>query len=99
MRKMSLNKVVARLLRDLANRFDAGNTEVSESEMLDIANAICHEAMSKTQACRYLNYKETRFDDYVRKGAIPRGRKRLGFNEKVWYKDELDNFIRDNKNK
>jgi predicted DNA-binding transcriptional regulator AlpA len=30
------------------------------------------------------------FDALVRKGVIPKGRKRIGFKELVWYKDEID---------
>jgi hypothetical protein len=30
----------------------------------------------------------------VREGKIPKGRKRKGFKELVWYKDELDTAIR-----
>ena len=86
----SLAKKIARLLRGVADKLDAGNTEVSESEALAIASAICHEPLSKAQACEYLNLSRNKFDKYVRLNQLPRGKKVKGYKELRWYKDELD---------
>ena len=51
---------------------------------------IAHESLSKEQACRHLNIRRSRFDDLVREGKIPKGRKVVGYTGLVWYKDELD---------
>lgn len=45
--------------------------------------------MSKEQACIYLNMSRSKFDQYIREGKLPKGRKRMGFTEKIFYKDEL----------
>ena len=60
------------------------------AEAIDILRIVAHEAMSKEQACNYLNLSRARFDDLVREKKIPRGRKRVGFKELYWWKDELD---------
>ena len=89
-----LKKTVVKLLRETANKIDAGNCEMSESEAMDVMRVLAHESLSKEQACRYLNVKSSRFGDLVREKKIPKGRKVTGFKELRWYKDELDNCVR-----
>lgn len=86
----SLKKTVVRLLRDTANKIDSGNCEISEEEAMVIVNNTTHIAISKETACRHLNMSRSKFDDLIRQGKIPEGRKRVGFKEKIWFKDELD---------
>lgn len=93
---VKLMKLVAKLLRDVADKFDGGTSEISEEQALDIINILTHEILSKECACEYLNLSRSRFDDLIRLGIIPKGRKRKGFKELVWYKDELQNVVRSN---
>lgn len=86
----NFKKVVTKYLRERANDIDAGTSEISESEAIDILRVIAHESMSKSQACSYLNLSVPRFDELVRLKQIPNGRKVVGFKEKRWYQDELD---------
>lgn len=88
--KLSLIQLVAKLLRETADRIDAGNSELSESEAMDIMDSLCHRVMSKEVACQHLNISRSRFDDLVRAKKLPKGRKRVGFKEICWYQDELD---------
>ena len=89
----ALKRIVAKLLRDIADKIDAGTCELSEQEALEIMGAVAHRVLSKDQACAFLNIKRSRFDDHVRAGRIPRGRKRKGFKELIWYEDELRQCI------
>ncbi len=89
-------KLVVKYLRDVADKMDAGTSEVTESQAIDILRIVAHEAMSKEQACNYLNLSRSRFDDLVRERKIPKGQKRVGFKELVWWKDELDMCRRKN---
>ena len=89
-----ISKNIAKLLRELADKIDAGNCEMTEEQAMDMMSAFSHEAISKEQACSYLNLSRSRFDDLVREGKIPKGKKRRGFKEIVYYKDELDKIIR-----
>lgn len=95
----SLIKTVARMLRECADRLDGGNTELSESEAMDVMSALCHRVMSKETACKYLNLSKSRFDDYVRMKKLPKGKKRVGFKEVVWYQDEIDRAVEKMKGK
>ena len=45
--------------------------------------------MTKEEVCDYLNMSRSRFDDYVRLGKFPRGRKLAHKNNLIWYKDEI----------
>lgn len=87
--KVSRNTFIRLLERTLAD-IKADNSELSESEMLDIMGVLCHQGMSKASACRYLNISRSQFDSYVREGRMPKGRKVIGYKELRWYRDELD---------
>lgn len=87
-------KLISRQLRDIADRLDAGTSEISEDQAMDVLSMLTHEPLSKDQACSYLNLSRSRFDELVRLGELPKGRKRRGFKELLWYKDEL---VRKNK--
>lgn len=89
----TLKNTVIRLLEKTLKDLKADNTELSETELLDISKLLCHKAMSKASACEYLNLYRCKFDNLVSEGKIPRGRKRKGFKELVWYEDELRECI------
>lgn len=88
----ALKKILARLLRDAANKLENDTCEISEAEAMDIVNNMTHIALSKEMSCNYLNMSRSKFDDLIRQGKLPEGRKRVGFKEKIWYKDELTNL-------
>lgn len=85
-----IRKLIAKYLRKIADDFDAGTSEVTESQAIDIMRVVAHEAVSNEQACVFLNMSRSRFDDLVRERKIPPGKKVVGFKEKVWWKDELE---------
>lgn len=91
--KKSLLKYVVKLLRETADKIDTGNCELSEQEALDLISVFGHEALSKDSACRHLNMSRSKFDNLVLQGKLPRGKKRRGFKELIYYKDELDNVV------
>lgn len=90
----SLKKLIIKYLRDTADKIDAGTCELSEEEAMDIMSVLGHKVLSKETACSYLNLSRSRFDDLVREGRIPKGRKRRGFKELVWFEDELNPKIK-----
>jgi predicted DNA-binding transcriptional regulator AlpA len=89
-----LKKYAAKILREAADKIDAGTCELDEDQVMEIASTIGHQVLSKDEACSYLNLSRSRFDDLVREEKIPRGRKRRGFKELIWYKDELTEVLR-----
>lgn len=89
----NLTKLLIKELRNTADKLEAGTCEISETEAMDIINTLTHEAMSKESACKFLNVSRATFDLHVSLGNIPKGRKRIGFKELVWHKDELQKCI------
>ena len=90
---MGIKQVVARLLRELADKIDAGNTNLTEQEAMELMSMLVHKEMSKEQACMYLNVSRSQFDKYVKEGLMPKGKKIVGFKELRWYQDELDGAL------
>ena len=90
---LDLNKLLVKHLRDVADKLEAGTCTISTDEAMNLVDMLTHEAMSKESACTYLNVSRATFDLHVNLGNIPKGRKRTGFKELVWYKDELQKCI------
>ena len=88
----TLKKIITRLLRETADKIDSGNCELSESEAMDIMSVLSHQAMSKEDACVYMNMSRSKFDSLISEKKLPKGRKRRGFKELCWYRDELDAY-------
>ena len=89
-----LKKLLIKELRNLADKLDAGTSSISKVEAMDILGVVIHQAMSKEEACVYLNCSRATFDNAVRDGLIPKGRKLRGRKELIWYKDELSNVLK-----
>jgi predicted DNA-binding transcriptional regulator AlpA len=88
-----IKKTVSKLLRQIADKIDGGNCEIDEEQALHIMATIAHEPMSKATACSYLNISRSKFDSLVADGKLPKGRKRKGYKELVWFKDELSDIL------
>jgi predicted DNA-binding transcriptional regulator AlpA len=80
-------KIITQLLRNLADNIDAGNTNASEEELLEMCDYLGfitnpEGKISKYQAVKFLGVSRATFDNYVAKGLIPKGMKQQGFNAK-----------------
>lgn len=84
-----ITKLLIKELDSLKDRLKSDNCNLSEEEAMDILKIVAHESLSKDQACSFLNIKRSRFGELIREGKIPEGRKRRGFKELCFYKDEL----------
>lgn len=87
-----IRKTVAKHLRELADKLDAGNTNISEEQSMELLSILANEELSKDQACSFLNIQRSKFDKLVREGKLPRGRKVRGFKELRWNKKDLMNI-------
>lgn len=91
-------KIIKKLLLSIIDDIDAGNSNTTEDENIRIISFISdmtnkNKRLSKYKACEYLNMSRATFDNYVREGKIPKGKKEAGFKELSWTKKELDDAI------
>ena len=97
----TLLKIIKDELLKIVDNIDAGNSNISEEEGIALINTLKSFTekdipMSKYQAFNYLHISRATFDNLVREGKIPQGKKQQGFNELQWFKKDLDTY-RENK--
>ena len=92
-------QVIKKLLLDIIQNIDSGNSNITESEAMEIVDSLKRftdkeKRLSKYAACGYLNVSRATFDNYVREGKLPRGKHEVGFKELSWDKKTLDECIK-----
>lgn len=90
-------RVIRNLLLKIVDNIDAGNSNITENEAMELVRVLQSYTdktikMSKYQACQYLNISRATFDNYVREGRLPRGKKESGFKELFYTQKDLDIF-------
>ena len=90
--------IIRNLLWQFVNDIDTGNTNITQEDQSKILSMLCNivdkdQRMSKIQACEYLGVSRATFDNLVRDGFIPKGRKQEGFKELSWSKIDLDLYL------
>lgn len=95
--------IIKALLQKILNDIDAGNSNITEDEAMEIVKVIKSytgktQKLSKYQACQKLNVSRATFDNLVREGVIPRGQKVIGFKELFWVEKDLDEIIKSRSN-
>lgn len=94
---METMQLIKSVLQQMIDNIDAGNSNASEdelTELLEVINRVTNtkSRLSKYQACKYLNVSRATFDNYVRDGKLPKGKKQQGFKELSWELKDLQNF-------
>ena len=83
----------------IGRRIKAGKCELtqeqSERVFSELEKAV-DVTVSKEQACSMLGISRSTFDTKVAAGALPHGRHRRGFKEKVYFKRELLEYSKRN---
>ena len=92
-------KVIARMLRSIADKIDDGSISSNPEETMQVMETIKgfvdkEKRLSKYEACRYLNISRATFDNYVREGKLPKGQKQAGFKELSWSYKDLNDVIK-----
>lgn len=93
-----LLKVLKKELQHSIENIDAENSEITEEELVELVELVKllatinkgGERISKTIACeKILHCSPSTFDNYVREGIIPPGRKVAGFKELSWNESDF----------
>lgn len=87
-------EVIKEQLLKIVDDIDCGNSNASDEEVLAVVNALKEYTkkdtpLSKYQAYTYLNISRATFDNLVREGKLPKGKKVAGFKELIWHKKDL----------
>ncbi len=86
-------QTIRKLLIGIIDDIDVGNTNIDEKEAMEVIRLLKgmrrDNPISKYQAYTYLGMSRAKFDNLVREGKIPEGKKIPGFKEKVWFKKDL----------
>ena len=90
-------QVIKRLLLKIVDDIDAGNSEMSEKELYEVTDLLKRynfrdKYISKYQAFTYLNISRAKFDNLVKEGVLPRGKKVEGFKELQWSLKEIKEY-------
>ena len=93
-------KILKTVLSQIISDIDSGNSNASDEELDKIIDTInkatnTRNKLSKYQACKYLNVSRSTFDNYVRDGKLPKGKKEQGFKELFWDLKTLQTFKND----
>lgn len=92
-----LNILIAKLMRETADKIENNDCVIADDSAMDIIKMFSHIPLSKEQACAELHLQRSRFDELVRLGILPKGRKIQGITNLIWYEDELRIAISDYK--
>lgn len=86
-------QTIRKLLLGIIDDIDAGNSNIDENEAMQVVKLLKgmrrDNPISKYQAYTYLGISRAKFDNLVREGKIPEGKKIPGFKEKVWFRKDL----------
>ena len=97
-------RVIRSLLLKIVDDIDAGNSNITEEEAIEIVDNLKRftdkeKRLSKYAACKYLNISRATFDNCIREGKLPRGTKEAGFKELSWKRKDLDRFVEEYRRK
>lgn len=84
--------LIADIFDRIAKKIRKDECELSTDQRRAVLNLIVHEPISKTEAYHLLGISRSQFDTLINNGILPRGKKRFGFNELCWYKDEIYDY-------
>lgn len=93
---MVMLKVLRNLLQQIINDIDSRNSNMSQENQIEAIKLIqkfYSKNLSKLEAANYIGVSRATFDNYIKNGQIPQGRKRKGFKELSWNKSDLDKFL------
>ena len=91
-------QMIDSLLMEFHERIQSGRcltTKLPNTMMLTFLHHIANNdaPISKAAACGYVKVSRATVDRLVKEGRLPKGKKRKGWTELVWYEKDLDKCI------
>lgn len=92
-----LTGIIRDLLQRIIDNIDAGNSNLSEEDALHAIDLLRQYTdkelpLSKYQAARFLGISRASFDNLIKEGVLPKGKKSAGFKELIWHEKDLIPF-------
>ena len=84
--------ILEQFIKDIYSR----NSNISENQQLEILQLLQKiniKELSKVESANYIGVSRATFDNYIKKGLIPEGKKRQGFKELSWNKSDLNKYL------
>lgn len=80
-------EILKTCLHKIIENLDCGNSNLNDEECTEIINTInrltnVETKYSKYQSCEYLHISRATFDNWVKDGKLPAGKRQQGFKEK-----------------
>lgn len=91
--KEKVKKLLVKELRDIASKIENNTCIITEDDAIDLLDGITHIGISKDDAMKELNMSKSTFYNQMANGIVPKGKKRRGFTELFWFRDEIRNCI------
>lgn len=92
----SITNALVLALKNLVKSLETGDIKCSTEEQEAILDQLAafntNRNLSKEQACHYLQISRATFDNLVKSGKLPKGKKTLGFKELSWKLQDLDKY-------
>ena len=87
-------ETLKKIALNVVDNIDSGGSDYTEKEMGEILDTInratnTKNKLSRYQASQYLGISTSTFDNRVRAGIYPKGRKEPGVSQKFWFKSDL----------
>ena len=89
-------QLIKAALKQLLQDMDSGNTNINEEQQQELLSLLLQfnsKDLSKVESAEYIGVSRATFDNYIKKGLLPKGHKRPGFKELSWSKSDLDEFL------
>ena len=89
-------QLIKAALKQLLQDMDSGNTNINEEQQQELLSLLLQfnsKDLSKVESAEYIGVSRATFDNYIKKGLLPKGHKRPGFKELSWNKSYLDEFL------
>lgn len=89
-------QLIKTALEQFIKDIDSGNSNISQEqqlEILELLQKINSKELSKIESAQYIGVSRATFDNYIKKGLIPEGKKRQGFKELSWSKSDLNKYL------
>ena len=89
-------QLIKTALQQFIDDIDSGNSNINEQQQQELLNVIYRinsKELSKIESADYIGVSRATFDNYIKKGLIPEGKKYQGRSNLLWRKSDLDKYL------